>query len=119
MVTNSATRQETATAPATSDLVDAVVLLCTPKDASTPSAADTRALAKSVLEEVARETGLNANASTVFENLHSFSVRAPQQFVNAIARLDTVRQVLPNVMSDSAVIEPVKRIPVKLPKGLT
>ncbi len=116
MATNSATRNKTAAAVATSDLVDAVVLLRSPKDGSVPSAADSRAMATFVLENAARETGLAASASTVFENLHSFSVRAPQRFVEAIEGFEAVKQVLPNVMAGTAVIEPVKKEPVMLPK---
>ena len=97
-------------------LVDAVVLLRPPKGGGAPAPAQSRALAASVLSRAAKETGLQADASTVFDNLHSFSVRAPKRFVEALERATEVAQVVPNTLSQSPLIEPVKRTPVKLPR---
>ena len=74
-------------------------------------------MAASVLSKVTSETGLSPDASTVFENMHSFSVRAPKQFVDALAHADDVAQVLPNKLPGSPLIKPVKKIPVKLPRS--
>ena len=98
------------------DFVDAVVMLRSPADGTTPASAQSKALATSVLSKAAIETGLSPDQSTVFENLHSFSVRAPKRFVDALARSDDVAQVVPNTMPRSALIEPVKKTTVKLPK---
>lgn len=101
---------------ATRGLVDAVVMLRPPSGGSAPAPAQSRALAASVLSKAAKETGLRPDASTVFDNLHSFSVRAPKKFVEALQRASEVAQVVPNALPGSALIEPVKRTPVKLPK---
>ena len=101
---------------AQSDLVEAVVLLRSPADGSVPAPAQSKAMAASVLSRAAEQTGISPDASTVFENMHSFSVRASRSFVTALARADDVAQVLPNATPGSALIEPVKEAPVKLPK---
>jgi hypothetical protein len=96
-------------------LLDAVVTL-TPRGKRAPTPAQTRQLAKSVLSHVASSTGIEPESSNVFEHLHSFSVRAPRPFLDALARTEGVARVVPNEMKDSALIKPVKRAPVKLPR---
>ena len=103
-------------ADAQNDLVEAVVLLRSPADGSVPAPAQSKAMAAAVLSQVARETGGGPQASTVFENMHSFSVRASRQFVTALAHADDVAQVLPNAVHGPALIEPVDATPVKLPQ---
>lgn len=98
------------------DLIEAVVMLRAPSSGRPPAPAASKAIAESVLAKVASETGLSPTASTVFENMHSFSVCAPQRFLDAIAREDEVAQVLPNELAQSPLIEPVKKAPVKLPR---
>ena len=98
------------------ELVEAVVLLRSPADGSVPAPAQSKAMAASVLSRAAKETGADPDASTVFENMHSFSVRASRQFMTALARADDVAQVLPNATAGPALIEPVDEAPAKLPK---
>ena len=97
------------------DLAEAVVLLKAPVDGGTPVASESRAAAESVLAKVSEETGIIPDASSVFDALHSFSVRAPRRFIDALAHADGVAQVLPNWTPGSALIEPVEKSRVKMP----
>jgi hypothetical protein len=116
MPTPPSASREPKVASAQSKLIEAVVLLQPPADGSLPDPAQSKAMAKVVLSNVEKQTGLSPDASTVFENMHSFSVRASKQFMDALARADGVAQMLPNAMPGSGMIEPVKKTPVKLPK---
>jgi zona occludens toxin (predicted ATPase) len=92
----------------TSPLVDVVVVLRRPSDDSVPTPAQSKKIATAVLRNASRETGLTPAASTIFENLHSFSVRATTQFVDALSHSREVDQVLSN--SDTPeLIRPVKK----------
>ena len=101
---------------ADSELVEAVVMLRIPADGSVPAPAQSREMATSALSKAASESGTSPQASTVFANLHSFSVRASRQFVQALKHDDNVARVLPNAASQPALIEPVGEQPVKLVK---
>jgi hypothetical protein len=91
------------------------VLLKPPLGGGTPVAAESRAAAELVLAKVSEATGLSPDASSVFDGLHCFSVRAPKRFIDALALADGVAQVLPNQTPGSALIEPVDKSRVKLP----
>lgn len=97
-------------------LVEAVVLLQPKRDGSTPLPEESRAMMQRALSAAAEATSLSPAASAVFDSLHSFSVRAPKAFVDALSRLPEVAQVLPNEPGASPVIEPVQKRPIKLPE---
>ena len=102
-----------AAASTTAPLVDVVVVLRPPSDDSAPTPAQSKKIAAAVLRNASRETGLTPAASTIFENLHSFSVRATTPFVDALARSAEVAEVLSN--SDTPeLIQPVKKSRVHL-----
>jgi hypothetical protein len=72
-------------------------------------------MAEAALSQAQEATGLLPEAAQVFEQLHSFSVRAPSEFVAALARLDDVAQVMPNNAPQPLLIEPVSKKVFKLP----
>lgn len=97
-------------------IAEAVVLLRAKADGSTPLPAESRAMAETVLNAVSKTTGLLPEASTIFDSLHSFSVRAPKAFVDALCNAPQVAQVLPNKVKGSMLIEPVAKKSVNLPE---
>ncbi len=109
--TLSAPQKETA-----SGFEEAVVLLRPCARGSVPTPKESVRLAKVALDKAARASGMSANASTIFDAMHSFSVRAPKPFIDALRSVQEVAQVLPNQLQSSPLIEPVKRSRVTLPK---
>ena len=101
---------------ATSILEEAVVLLRNDATGSVPLPKESVRLAKAALVKAAKASGMSASASTIFDAMNSFSVRAPKPFIDALRSVDEVAKVLSNQTSDSALIEPVKRSRVTLPR---
>lgn len=95
-------------------LVEAVVLLRPARGGRLPTPEESKAAAHSVLEKASKSTGLKPDASTVFESMNSFSVRAPQALIDAIAQDAAVSEIVPNELPESPLIQPVKKKYVKL-----
>lgn len=103
----------TAIAP---NLVEAVVLLHPLAGGQVPTPAQSKLTAHRVLQGAIQETGLQPDASAIFENLNSFSIRAEKPLLDAIARAKEVSQVLPNEMPPSGPIASLKHNTDKLAK---
>ena len=97
-------------------LVEAVFVLRPKADGSVPPEEESHAMAQRALSAAADATGLEPSASVVFDSLHSFSVRAPKAFVEALARLPEVAKVLSNELKESPLVEPVEKKPIKMPE---
>lgn len=95
-------------------LVEAVVVLRPLDDDSLPSPAQSKKMASAVLRSATEKTGLKPSASSVFEHLNSFSVRASTEFIEAVARCKEVAQVLPNDAAVPELIAPVRKRPATL-----
>lgn len=111
-VAASSRRPPTATENA---LLEAVVILRPVRRSGAPAPAATREAARTVLENVQKQTGLAPEAVNVFDQLHSFSVRAPARFIQALSSAKGVATVTANELPESALISPVKRRIIKLP----
>ena len=83
---------------------------------SVPLPKESVRLAKAALVKAAKASGMSASASTIFDAMNSFSVRAPKPFIDALRSVDEVAQVVTNQAPDSALIQPVKRSRVTLPR---
>ncbi|CAN7395837.1 hypothetical protein LJR289_002382 [Pseudoduganella sp. LjRoot289] len=95
-------------------LVEAVVVLRPLAGDSLPSPAQSKKMASAVLHSATEKTGLQPASSSIFENLHSFSVRASTEFIDALARCKEVAQVLPNDAAAPELIAPVRKRPATL-----
>ncbi len=80
-----------------------------------PDPTTTRSMAEGALQKARAETGLQAEATNIMDQMHSFSVRAPQEFIDALSKAPQVARVLPNEASGSAFIAPVRKRSVQLP----
>jgi hypothetical protein len=109
-MTTSSTRGGKTAAP----MVEAVVVLRPLDNDSLPSPAQSRKMASTALRNATQETGLQAEASSVFEHLNSFSVRASTEFIDALARCKEVAQVLLNDTEAPELIAPISKRPVVL-----
>ncbi|MET0266370.1 MAG: hypothetical protein ABW202_12195 [Duganella sp.] len=103
--------QAEAAAPA---LLDAVVMLHPADKDQLPTPDQCQQLANHVLQCAAQDSGQQASASTVFEHLNSFSVRAPSQFIDAIARSKDVMQVMTNEADSPSLVAPVSERSIEL-----
>ncbi len=101
------------------DLVEAVVLLRSPTDGHALTPTQSRAMAESVLVKASVASGTDPESSTIFGNIHSFSLRASRNFLAAIAQNEDVERVLPNAIEGSGVIEPIKMSEIRLPDDST
>ena len=97
-------------------LVDVVVVLKPSAGGRPLAASQSKKMVKTVIDRVQNATGLLAEATTVFENLGSFAVRAPKRFVDTLKREKEVAQVIPNKNRESAFIAPIRKRPVTMPK---
>jgi len=95
---------------------EAVVMLRPIAGQAAPDPESTRRMAQAVLTDAEAQTGLRPEATNVMDQLHSFSIRAPQSFIDALSKSKQVAQVLANESSESAFIEPVRKRSVRLPE---
>ena len=93
---------------------EAVVVLRPPAGGAPPTPDDTRRAAELVLGRARQQTGVSPEATTVLEQMHAFSVRAPQAFLDALSESSEVDQVL-GERNESAYIPPVGKRSVILP----
>ncbi len=66
---------------------EAMVVLRPLHGTDAPDPAVTRRIAETVLNDVQQQTGVKPDASNVFEQLHSFSVRAPRTISFTVSSL--------------------------------
>jgi hypothetical protein len=77
-------------------VTEAVVILTRPQGKGLPSPENTTSITNAVISRVETETGLKVEKINVFENLHSFSLRAPLSLIEALANAPEVSKVLPS-----------------------
>lgn len=94
---------------------EVVVMLELGAQGGAPTPSQSRKQAADVLAAAATRSGCSPLASTVFDALHSVSVRAPRPFIEALRNTQGVAQVVANQLPASALIEPVKKRRLKLP----
>ena len=94
---------------------EAVVLLRPLENSAAPNPAISRSIAEAVLRQTSSETGLRPELVNIMDQLHSFTVRAPQTFIDALSQAPQVASIIMNEPSGSAFIEPVRRRRVHLP----
>ena len=95
------------------DLVEAVVFLRQPKGKGVPAPEVSRAQAARALQQARAASGLEPQATVVFDAMHSLSMRAAQPFIDALAHGAEVAQVVPNRSGSSPLIRPVKKSELK------
>jgi len=95
---------------------EAVVMLRPVSGKLAPDPASTRRIANAVLAEATAKTGLSPEATNIMDQLHAFSLRAPQTFLDALSLAKQVAQVTANEDVGSAYIEPVRKRSVQLPE---
>ncbi len=91
---------ENSSAPDDNGLIEAVAFLRFRAGDPVPSSETTDALASKVLRRVELSTGLRAEATNVFSNLHALAVRAPQSFLDALSADADVDRVQANTVRD-------------------
>lgn len=95
-------------------LLEAVVMLHPAGQDRPPTPDQCQQLANHVLQCAAQESGQQASTATVFEHLNSFSVRAPSEFIDAIARSKEVMQVMTNEADCPSLVAPVNQRSIEL-----
>ena len=91
-----------------SPMVEVVVILRPPSQKSGPTPAQSKKMATAILRHASQETGLKPVASTIFENMHSFSVKAAKRYVEALAKSGEVAKILTNNSEVPELISPVE-----------
>jgi hypothetical protein len=109
------TSPERSPGSADESLVEAVVFLRPVQGLQAPDPAATREAAQAVLDAAQKDTGIVPDAFNVFDQLHSFSVRAPARFIQALEGARGVATVSRNELPESPLIKPVSRRNVGLP----
>lgn len=95
---------------------EAVVMLRPVSGKLAPDPDSTRRIAKAVLADATAKTGMSPETTNIMDQLHAFSLRAPQSFLDALSLAKQVAQVTANEDAGSAFIEPVRKRSVQLPE---